>query len=533
MKFLILFDFCILPICCVNAKIGLLLIKTSADSEPIEQCATYNDDGNYSNVPNVPWNNWHEIVDIYPDYGCSESQSDYFQKYVMLKRGNCTFAEKLLLAVNANGSGVLVVSDVGIDTPYLDPNITANVTTITVVLISNITYNLLLRLQNESGVEKVRVLEYIPEVYDGFDPNSVLLFFIAVGTLALGAWWKGIITLADAKNSAQRSAPMPSGVKSSLKNDASHVSLTPSHVIAFFMVCSVSILLLYFFYDYLVYFVIAIFCYASCLSLFDLSYSILSQWPGFVRFRVPPNKLPFFKSRPPVFGILLFIVCASISVVWAVFRKESFAWILQDILGCGFCVFMIKTIKISSGKISVVLLMLFFLYDIFYVFGSKYLTKDRKSVMVEIATGKAGKANEELPMLLKLPKFITSALAQCLTNNYSLLGFGDIILPGLHIGFCASFDAISSLQNSVKQHVYYISGLVAYSVGLIITLLVVNVAKIGQPALLYLVPCCLATTFAVAIKKNQLHYIWTGKKCTEPTLDESHSLLDINDTHTP
>ena len=517
-------------VCCVNAKIGLLLIKTSADSEPIEQCATYNDDGNYSNVPNVPWNNWHEIVDIYPDYGCSESQSDYFQKYVMLKRGNCTFAKKLLLAVNANGSGVLVVSSKGIITPYLDPNITANVTRKTVILISNRTYNLLLRLQGRSGIENMRVLKYVPKLHYGFDPNSVLLFFIAVGTLALGAWWQGIITLADAKNNAQRSAPMPSGLNTSPTSEAININLTCFQVIVFFYLCSISILLLYFFYDYIVYVVIAIFCYASCLSLFDILYSILSQWPGFVRFRVPPNKLPFFKSRPPVFGILLFIGCASISAVWAVFRKESFAWILQDILGCGFCAFAIKTLKVKNFKISTVLMLLFIVYDVFYVFASKYLTEDHKSIMVQVATGKAGsgKVKEEIPMLLKMPRFITSALAQCLQEKFSILGFGDIILPGLHIGFCASFDAICSLQNSVKQHVYYVSGLVAYSVGLIITMLVVNVAKIGQPALLYLVPCCLLTTFTVAVRKNQLRYIWTGKKYAGPTTEEFHTLLDVN-----
>ena len=37
---------------------------------------------------------------------------------------------------------------------------------------------------------------------------------------------------------------------------------------------------------------------------------------------------------------------------------------------------------------------------------------------------------EQLPMVLKVPRIIRSALLICQRRDYSLLGFGDILVPG-------------------------------------------------------------------------------------------------------
>jgi hypothetical protein len=37
---------------------------------------------------------------------------------------------------------------------------------------------------------------------------------------------------------------------------------------------------------------------------------------------------------------------------------------------------------------------------------------------------------EQLPMVLKVPRIIRSALLICERRDYSLLGFGDILVPG-------------------------------------------------------------------------------------------------------
>ena len=59
--------------------------------------------------------------------------------------------------------------------------------------------------------------------------------------------------------------------------------------------------------------------------------------------------------------------------------------------------------------------------------------------MVEVATG--GDTGEQLPMVLKVPHLSsTSEFARACGVPYSMLGFGDILVPGLLLSYCHSFD---------------------------------------------------------------------------------------------
>lgn len=50
----------------------------------------------------------------------------------------------------------------------------------------------------------------------------------------------------------------------------------------------------------------------------------------------------------------------------------------------------------------------------------------------------------------------------------------------------------------------------AYGIGLLITFVALALMQMGQPALLYLVPCTLLTSLAVALWRKELHMFWTG-----------------------
>jgi presenilin-like A22 family membrane protease len=76
------------------------------------------------------------------------------------------------------------------------------------------------------------------------------------------------------------------------------------------------------------------------------------------------------------------------------------------------------------------LLCLLFFYDIFWVFGSKMFTKDGQSVMVEVATGIDAPIKLLMPMILPFDR----PRQKC-----SLLGLGDIVIPGIYIGFLIRF----------------------------------------------------------------------------------------------
>lgn len=76
--------------------------------------------------------------------------------------------------------------------------------------------------------------------------------------------------------------------------------------------------------------------------------------------------------------------------------------------------------------------------------------------MGEVATGgsgsgsKGGDTIEALPLLLKVPQIGRLASA---CSGPSLLGFGDIIVPGLLTGFAHTFDVLSGN----KYRPYFIS----------------------------------------------------------------------------
>ena len=75
--------------------------------------------------------------------------------------------------------------------------------------------------------------------------------------------------------------------------------------------------------------------------------------------------------------------------------------------------------------------------------------------MVEVATG--GSSGEELPLLLKVPQLSKDILSQCTSPKYSLLGFGDIIVPGFLVCFAHSFDIYNG---ETRRRPYFISTLI-------------------------------------------------------------------------
>ncbi len=53
---------------------------------------------------------------------------------------------------------------------------------------------------------------------------------------------------------------------------------------------------------------------------------------------------------------------------------------------------------------------------------------------------------------------------------------------------------------------------IAYAVGLLLAYLAVALTKVGQPALVYLVPACLGTMLFLGWKRRELSELWLGPK---------------------
>jgi minor histocompatibility antigen H13 len=122
-------------------------------------------------------------------------------------------------------------------------------------------------------------------------------------------------------------------------------------------------------------------------------------------------------------------------------------------------------------------------------------------------------------------------------RSHSLLGLGDIAIPGMFIAFLLQFDAERALQASGMARVapqkentkegngdandedeqnatlsisgnfpkpYFNASLFAYMLGLILTVVVMYSFESAQPALLYLVPAVLLMSFGQAILRGEV-----------------------------
>lgn len=209
-------------------------------------------------------------------------------------------------------------------------------------------------------------------------------------------------------------------------------------------------------------------------------------------------------SLPPVclkeFGhekYLTFTICDTIGLLlaapitfWYYTTKASLA---NNILASGLALSGIDMLAISDFQTAAILLSGLFFYDIFWVFGSKSVFGS--NVMVSVAKQFEG------PIKLVFPQFPGATAA-----DTSMLGLGDIVIPGLFIALMLRFD-LRNLDITAPLPLrlpYFISAVLSYFLGLVATYIALTVFKAAQPALLYLVPACLLTAFAMAAVRGEL-----------------------------
>lgn len=218
-------------------------------------------------------------------------------------------------------------------------------------------------------------------------------------------------------------------------------------------------------------------------------------------------------------------------MIWLIFafavrhpENYAFFWVTQDIMGACMCIMFLSIIKLNSIRVASILLLVAFFYDIFFVFVTPLLFKE--SIMITVATSGGPprgdpswcekypddhdcQGGDPLPMLLTIPRFLDYQ------GGASLLGLGDIVLPGLLLSFAARLDAAKALLGGRAKcchGTYFWPLVVAYAIGLMMANVAVYVMNMGQPALLYLVPCCLGAMCVLGWRRGELTGLWHGPK---------------------
>jgi len=205
----------------------------------------------------------------------------------------------------------------------------------------------------------------------------------------------------------------------------------------------------------------------------------LKQYPvnfNYQFWRSKDNREPISFSFS-MLDVAVFAVCSCISVAYALTKT----WYLNNALGCAFSVQGIEMLSLGSFVIGCVLLCGLFVYDVFWVFGTE--------VMVAVAKGL------NAPVKIMFPKALGVK-----PMPFSMLGLGDIVIPGIFVALMLRFDH----KNGFAGTPYFLTNFVAYCLGLLATVGVMHFFDAAQPALLYLVPACIGAALATAAARGEL-----------------------------
>lgn len=411
----------------------------------------------------------------------------------LVPRGSCSFSEKafhlqqagyqIMLLYN-NEAGCVLMSD--------SENTTlGTLDSITAASLTAEAGQLLKDLVAEHVHVTLRA-PYLPRV-DVISASALLI--MATGTVIIGSFW-------SAHNMHQeQQIPIHHSLESDLTAIAGNSEVTiisSKGALAFIFVASAMLLVMYFFLNsWFVLLLVMLFAVGAWQAVSYVMLKLLAA--------VLPENCSNYQISIPCCGpsSVLVLVCGSISafisVTWFVGRHTQWAWILQDLMGISLMLIILQQLQLPNLKVASVLLPLAFVYDVWWVFIQPLVTGG-DSVMIAVASGSN---TEQLPMLLQFPR-------KSLGDNmaYSMLGFGDVILPGLLTAFACRYDAARKLS---QLQGYFLPVAFGYGVGLILTYVALIFSlggSQGQPALLYIVPCTLGCIAGLSWWRGQFWELW-------------------------
>ncbi|GLT62489.1 hypothetical protein SLA2020_351260 [Shorea laevis] len=434
---------------------------------------------------------------------CSSPKNNLTGEVILVHRGNCSFTNKANFADSAGASAILIINNrtelfkMVCEDSETDLEIRIPV----VMLPQNAGAKLEEYLQNST----VSLQLYSP-LRPLVDIAEVFLWLMAVGTILCASYWsawsarEAAIEQDKLLKDGSDEIPSLEGIGSS-----GFVDINITAAILFVVFASCFLVMLYkLMSTWFIELLVVLFCIGGMEGLQTCLVALLSCFRWFEHYGQLFVKVPFF-GAVSYLTLAISPFCMAFAVVWAVYRKMKFAWIGQDILGIVLIITVLQIVRVPNLKVGTVLLGCAFLYDIFWVFVSKWWFHE--SVMIVVARG--DKSGEDgIPMLLKIPRMFDP------WGGYSIIGFGDIILPGLLVAFSLRYDWLA--KKNLRTG-YFIWAMTAYGLGLLVTYVALNLMDgHGQPALLYIVPFTLGTLLTLGKRRGDLKTLWTRGEPERP-----------------
>lgn len=360
--------------------------------------------------------------------------------------------------------------------------------------------------------------------YSMMDSSRVSTFFISILLIVYGSFRS--IAMEEGKGAGEDG-------EDEKRREANVTTLDSLQAMCLPLGASVSLLIMFFFFDSMQ------LLFAVCTAVIAtvaLAFLLLPMCQYLVRPCSPgKGKISLgVCGRFTLAELVSFLISVAVVCVWVLTGH----WALMDFMGMGLCVAFIAFVRLPSLKVSTLLLSGLLLYDVFWVFFSQYVFS--ANVMVRVATRPAenpmgivarklslGNGIARQAPRLSLPGKLVFPSAHN-TGHFSMLGLGDIVMPGLLLCFVMRYDAYKKAQAAklaeqgipLPSHWYRLSyfhcSLFGYFLGLLTATISSEVFKAAQPALLYLVPFTLFPLLTMAWLKGDLRSMWSEPFVTKP-----------------
>ncbi|XP_071848347.1 signal peptide peptidase-like 3 [Apostichopus japonicus] len=373
-------------------------------------------------------------------------------------------------------------------------------------------------------IETVSLSEY-DWAYSLVDSSRVSTFLISILLIVYGSF-RSLNMEQEERKDREPSPPFPPGQANpnpSVNDNYHNIDTTQAMFLP--IGASVSLLVMFFFFDSMQ------MVFAVCtavLATVAFAFLLLPMCQYIMGNCSTGTKISFgICGRFTSAEILSFCLSVMLVFMWVMTGH----WLLMDALAMGLCVTMIAFVRLPSLKVSTLLLTGLLIYDVFWVFFSTYIFN--ANVMVRVATRPADNPVGMLAKRLDLPNVAKDAPKLSLpgklifpsmhsAGHFSMLGLGDIVMPGLLLCFVLRYDnwkrqsvdpaapqpALITHGSLAQKVTYFHCSLIGYFVGLLTATVSSEIYKNAQPALLYLVPFTLLPLVIMAYLKGDLKRMW-------------------------
>lgn len=198
---------------------------------------------------------------------------------------------------------------------------------------------------------------------------------------------------------------------------------------------------------------------------------------------------------------VLQIFAAIMSIMLSTYYYLTKSWIASNCIGLSFSFSGIQLITLDSFLTGAILLSGLFIYDIYFVFGTHIMETVAKNI--------------NAPMMIRFPKDLLNEA----NGPATMLGLGDIVIPGTYIALCLRYDLYEYhnshpgmkfiRKNFTFPKPYFTCALGAYMLALTMTIWVMHYMHAAQPALLYISPACILSTVILAWQRDEIASVWS------------------------